>query len=118
MPAFSFRHIKELYSLFWPKSVELVQLITERVGSDLGSKAVNVLNSAVVKISEYAALTTLDVIVVAALGRGFNAPCKPDTELIRTYLKVFAAGKQRRLLYLMPFLLPGWIIQRIPSEGS
>lgn len=73
MPAFSFRHIKELYPVFWSKSVELCQ-VTKRELWERPDK--------VVEIGHFSTQVTLDIIGLAGLGRDIGSLRNNDDELI------------------------------------
>lgn len=56
MPAFSFRHVKDLYPVFWAKSLEMVKAIATQVEA---SGAVDV------EVNGWASRGTLDIIGLA-----------------------------------------------------
>src|SRR5271167_3762669 len=80
MPAFAFRHVKDLYPVFWEKSREAARAITTVVESD-ASKATGLEDSekttnkkrdtAVIEVGEWASRATLDIIGMAGLGQDF-----------------------------------------------
>ncbi|KAI9871199.1 MAG: hypothetical protein M1823_008517, partial [Watsoniomyces obsoletus] len=72
MPAFNFRHIKELYPIFWSKSVEMVQGIQASLPANTPWS---------LEVGEWASRATLDIIGVAGMGQDFNSIANPDTEL-------------------------------------
>lgn len=77
-PAFAFRHIKELYPVFWSKSSELVRALimhNESIGPACEE------SSAPVDVNEWASRATLDIIGVAGLGQDFNSIKDPNSEL-------------------------------------
>lgn len=111
MPAFAFRHIKELYPIFWSKSREMVRAIEEQ---DLvGEKP-----SKEVEIGGWASRAALDIIGLGGMGQDFNSLANPDTELNNTYRKVFSPSKQAQILGLMSFFIPGWIVERLPIKRN
>lgn len=110
-PAFAFRHVKELYPIFWSKSREMVEKIEK---TELVEKSPNV----VVEIGGWASRAALDIIGVAGMGQDFNSLADPNTDLNQTYRAVFAPNRQAQILGLMSFFIPGWIIERLPIKRN
>lgn len=110
-PAFAFRHIKELYPVFWAKSREMVETI-ERV--ELVEKAPNVQ----IEIGGWASRAALDIIGVGGMGQDFNSLADPNTELNRNYRKVFAPSRQAQILGLLQFFIPSWLIRMLPLKRN
>lgn len=109
MPAFSFRHIKELYPIFWSKSVEM----TDCMSTDLKSR-----QSDTIKIDDWASRATLDIIGVAGLGQDFNSLADPDTELNQVYRHIFAPNPTAQILGLLGFFLPGILLRNLPLKRN
>ena len=110
MPAFAFRHIKELYPVFWNKSGELVHALSlhsESSYSD-GDKP-----SAGIDVKDWTSRATLDIIGLAGLGRDFDAIKDPDNELIRTYKKIFSPGRGGQILAAL-FMIAPWLMRSLP----
>ncbi len=111
MPAFHFRHIKDLYPVFWTKSAELIQAISSEVkpsgySSDMSSKSV--------EVNGWASRCALDIIGVAGMGRDFGAIQDPENDLNQTYRKIFAPGRTGQILGILGIFLPSWLVRRIP----
>ena len=87
MPAFSFRHIKDLYPIFWTKSREMTKGIIAATNSSDGQ-------SSVIEIRDWASRATLDIIGVAGMGQDFNAIADPENELNITYRTIFSPGRE------------------------
>ncbi|EON96801.1 putative cytochrome p450 97b3 protein [Phaeoacremonium minimum UCRPA7] len=128
MPAFAFRHIKDLYPVFWDKGREGVQALTEYVlseaaktpapqdlekGSELDGKT-----TAVVEVGSWASRMTLDIIGVAGLGRDFGAIRDTQNPLFKTYNHLFKPSRQAQILTLMGLVFPGWLISAIPVKRN
>lgn len=107
MPAFHFRHIKELYPIFWSKSREMVKCIEAELKE---SKDPN----PHVEVGEWSSRATLDIIGTAGMGQDFNALRDPDNELNRVYRAVFQPDRTARILSLLSFFIPRAIIQNLP----
>lgn len=109
MPAFAFRHIKDLYPVFLDKSRALVEALTAQVRSE-GE------DSAVVDVGGWVSRAALDIIGVAGLGKDFQAIQDPDNELHQTYRRIFSTGRTGagQLLGVLSFFLPAWFIRALP----
>jgi cytochrome P450 len=114
MPAFSFRHIKDLYPIFWSKSRELTLTISAAIkkGSPEGG------DSNVVEIRDWASRATLDIIGVAGMGQDFNAIADPDNKLNTTYRTIFSPGRGAQLVQLFVSMLPHWLVLALPLKRN
>ncbi|KAF2269729.1 cytochrome P450 [Lojkania enalia] len=110
MPAFAFRHVKDLYPIFWEKSREMTVAISQALKVD--EKA-----SSVVEIRDWASRATLDIIGVAGMGQDFNSLMNPDNELFLTYRSVFGNGP-RQIMQLLFNLLPAWLARALPFKRN
>ncbi|RHZ43903.1 cytochrome P450 [Aspergillus thermomutatus] len=79
MPAFSFRHIKDLYPIFWSKSAEMAR----RLETEITSTHSN--NKGVVEVRRWATRATLDIIGLAGLGHDFDSLQTPNSSLMWQY---------------------------------
>lgn len=105
MPAFAYRHIKEIYPIFWTKSAEMVKCIED----DLKTRANPADN--VVCIGTWASRATLDIIGVAGMDHDFNALRSPNNELQNQYQTIMSDPPlSMKLLYVGAMLIgnPGW----------
>jgi cytochrome P450 len=127
MPAFAFRHIKNLVPSFWEKSREVVAAMTVHVNDggihnlDLpdSHKRPDIENDDVVlEAGEWASRATLDIIGVAGLGQDFGAIKDPNTLLNRTYRKVFKPSRQAAILGLLNLFLPEWFVKNLPVKRN
>ncbi|KAK8157967.1 cytochrome P450 78A3 [Phyllosticta citrichinensis] len=110
MPAFSFRHVKDLYRVFWSKASECTQAMTaalESQGDD------NVLN-----LQSWASRTTLDIIGAAGMGQDFHAIENPDSELNATYKKIFSPSKVAATLGLLGNFVPLALLRLLPIKRN
>ncbi|CAI6331935.1 unnamed protein product [Periconia digitata] len=111
MPAFSFRHIKDLYPVFWAKSTEMTDSIAKAIQTDPSG-------SNVVEIRDWASRATLDIIGIAGMGQDFNALQDPTSELNETYRTIFNPGAGARLLQVVAILLPQWFLRILPLKRN
>ncbi|KAF2859481.1 cytochrome P450 [Piedraia hortae CBS 480.64] len=78
LPAFSYRHIKDLYVLFWQKAKQ-----------STGAIAASARSGKPQSTYEWASRVTLDIIGQSGMGYDFDSLTTPDTELLRTYRILF-----------------------------
>jgi hypothetical protein len=109
MPAFAYRHIKDLYPIFWSKSCELVDAVTATIQSTASFSTDEKSSlSSVIEVGGWLSRATLDIIGVAGMGQDFNAIRDPNTELNVTYRKVFTPSRGAQILgFLALFFPPG-----------
>ncbi|KAL8699633.1 MAG: hypothetical protein Q9201_005887 [Fulgogasparrea decipioides] len=118
MPAFSYRHIKDLYPIFWAKSSEMVKAITESLRSEHEESTPELGIAPVVEIGNWSSRSTLDIIGKAGMGQDFGAIKDPTTELNATYRKIFEPSPQGQMLGLLGLFLPMWLVQAIPVKRN
>lgn len=118
MPAFSFRHIKDLYPLFWSKAIEFNEVVaaaireyTEEVGGEKPSR-----NSGVIEMKHYANKVTMDIIGVAGLGRNINSLHNPDDELIKNFEEITAPTFEQVIYFAAYISLPKWLAENLPMR--
>lgn len=109
MPAFAFRHIKDLYPVFWSKSREMTQALLSHIQTN---------KDAVVDIRDWASRATLDIIGVAGMGQDFHAIADPSNELNETYANIFSADRGPRLLRVLFVILPAWFTRLLPFKRN
>jgi cytochrome P450 len=110
MPAFNFRHIKELYPIFWAKSQELVTCIEAQLKKTAPDNAV--------EIGEWISRATLDIIGLAGMGQDFNSLKDPDTKLNRVYRNIFQPSGAAQILGLLQFFIPFFILRALPLQRN
>ncbi|KAI1416795.1 cytochrome P450 [Hypoxylon sp. FL1857] len=123
MPAFAFRHVKDLYPEFWGKGREVVQAMTKAILADAQNAASiqdpeKAKKTAVIDVGGWASRVTLDIIGLSGLGKDFGAIKNPNAELSETYRRVFKPSRQAQILALLGLLIPDWIIGRIPVRRN
>lgn len=134
MPAFAFRHVKDLYPVFWDKAREGVQAMTQQILVDaakepsketpVDSEKTTALEKddsrkrAVLEVGGWASRITLDIIGVAGMGHDFRAIADPTNKLFRTYNLVFQPSGQARMLQMIGMFLPMWLVSRIPVRRN
>ena len=58
------------------------------------------------------------VIGVAGMGHDFNALQDPDAEILSTYRKVFQPSGQAKILGVLSFFLPFWLLRALPVQRN
>ena len=111
MPAFNFRHVKQLYPIFWSKSREMVHAIQAEMKASSESKPS-------IEVGEWGSRATLDIIGVAGLGKDFEALKSPDNELNRVYRTVFQPDRTAQIVGLLSIFLPSIIVQNLPLSRN
>lgn len=106
-PAFSFRHIKNLYPMFWSKATEM----TRCVAAEIEQSETNV-----IEINHWANKATMDIIGVAGMGRNFNTLNTSDDELINSYEEILEPTTQKAVYFTLNLFLPMWFVQALPWE--
>ncbi|KAK4994245.1 hypothetical protein LTR28_000952, partial [Elasticomyces elasticus] len=125
MPAFAFRHTKDLYPVFWSKSRELTNAVSasivnaqsnpsrETPGTEEKKHAPNV-----IEVSGWVSRAALDIIGVAGMGQDFHALRDPDNELNKTYRRIFSPSKSAQYLQFAGQFLPLWFVRRLPVKRN
>ncbi|UNI16538.1 hypothetical protein JDV02_002965 [Purpureocillium takamizusanense] len=106
LPAFSYRHIKDLYPIFWAKSRESVQAIT----AVCGEKGV-----AEIDIAPWTARCALDIIGLAGVGVDFGSIKNAKSPLAQSYEHLQPSPADMPLLGLRAFL-PDFIMDNLPLK--
>jgi cytochrome P450 len=110
MPAFNFRHIKELYPVFWAKSQEMVACIEAQLKKNAPDNSL--------EIGEWTSRATLDIIGLAGMGQDFNSLKDPDTKLNRVYRNIFQPSGTAQILGLLQFFIPSSILRALPLKRN
>ncbi|KAI1328366.1 cytochrome P450 [Xylariaceae sp. FL0255] len=112
MPAFAFRHVKDLYPVFWQKTREVVQAITKGEVSAGGA------NTAVIEVGGWASRVTLDIIGVAGLGKDFGAIQDHNSELNVVYRKLFQPTKMAQLMGFLGLFISPRLLSFLPIDHN
>ncbi|KAF1831638.1 cytochrome P450 [Decorospora gaudefroyi] len=111
MPAFNFRHVKDLYPIFWSKSQEMTSQISATIKSSPDA-------SSVIEVRDWASRATLDIIGVAGMGKDFDSITNPENELFETYRKIFGSNRGAQILQLVLQMLPHWVAVNLPLKRN
>lgn len=113
MPSFSYRHIKELYPLFWTKAIQMTNEIEKGIkSSKIGEDTI--------KTSGWASRAMLDIIGLAGFDYDFNTVANSDNELARRYesMVMNPTGLQRVIAFVCLFIIGFKYYFHIPSPQN
>ena len=111
MPAFAYRHVKNLYPMFWNKSREMVAAVL--ASADVSCEPASNRDISI-EVNEWASRAALDIIGQGGFGQSFNAIQNPDNALSQTYRRIFVPGRTGQILGILGFLLPQCVVRRLP----
>jgi cytochrome P450 len=113
MPAFSFRHIKDLYPMMWRKAIALTEAVEEEIKrkpNDIDEKG----PSGTAEINSWASKVTLDIIGLAAMGTEFNVLKNTDNQIVLNYEELLEPTKEKALFFLFSVFLGRRIVGMMP----
>jgi cytochrome P450 len=115
-PAFSFRHIKDLYPKFWSKAVALARGVAAEIQASPVYSSENKSGNpqSVVEINHWANKVTMDIIGVAGVGRDFNALLNSDDELIQSYEEILEPTTEKAVFFGVNLVLGPRLVGRLP----
>ena len=117
MPAFQYRHIRDLSPIFWSKARELVNALTtiiDSARSDSGDDK----QPGVINIETWYNRFTLDVIGLAGMGQDFGGIQDENAELLQSYKLMFSPTRSRIILFVMSLFIPQFIVRAIPATHN
>lgn len=118
LPAFSYRHLRDLIPNFWEKSIELSKAIEDDLRTKQGT-GTEKQTSVIIEISQWLGRATLDIIGSTGFGYEFNCINNnaESNTLAHAFGKVFQPASKALQLQRMIFqYLPEWMIKLIPSK--
>ncbi|POR35985.1 Cytochrome P450 [Tolypocladium paradoxum] len=111
-PAFAFRHVKDLYPVFWTVAERLVTTMAEQDSATPHPSARD--RTITIDIADWAGRAALDMIGIAGMGQDFGAIRETDSELHRAYRRVFQNPTVANFLAVLRLLLPNWFVNWLP----
>ena len=117
-PAFAYRHVKDLYPVFWDKSRRLVKALMSVAQREDKEVVESIKDAPVVEIGGWGSRAALDIIGVAGMGQDFDAIDNPDTELNTTYRKVFEPSGQQRIMGFLGLFFAQWFLRALPLKHN
>lgn len=113
MPAFSFRHIKNLYPIMWEKAELMTTLLRREVLLESSSKQTSK-PSKVVEIGGWVSRATLDIIGVAGLGRDFATLTNAEDPLKAVYNQLLDPSPEKIVFAVLCLLFGVPFVRLIP----
>ncbi|KAI3320897.1 cytochrome P450 [Xylariaceae sp. AK1471] len=119
LPAFAYRHIKDLYGLMWEISSHAVASLTEEV---VAAAPETQKQPFTVEIGGWASKVTLDIIFVAGMGQTFDSVRNQDSNyktLRQIYKMVLTQTRQDFILFILRiWVLPSWLLPYVPLKRN
>lgn len=110
MPAFSFRHIKDLYPIFWTKAQELVNGIEQEMSQE---------SKNTVDMADWASRASMDIIGSAGMGHEFKSLADPSIEdTMKMYGSMVKQSRGAKLLTVLQLVLPSVITDYLPFQRN
>lgn len=111
MPAFHFRHIKELYPMIVGKAKILTKTLKYEIqGGENGDEK----GSGVVELSTWASKVTFDIIGIAGLGRKFNVVEKATEPLQEIYEQLLQPSREKLVFSMMSLVFGYGFVKYLP----
>ena len=104
LPAFSYRHIKDLYPVFWEKSREGILAMMPEFDDN---------GFAEIEISNWITRSTLDIIGLAGLGVDFGAIKDETNPLAKSYALLQPAPEDLILMFARA-IIPDFVMDNLP----
>jgi len=126
MPAFAFRHVKDIYPIFWNKSQEMVKCLAEASKSSESADEKHTSDTedqsqhekGAIDVGTWTSRATLDIIGLSGMGQDFDSLHDPSNDLNNTYRSVFNPGRAGRALQLLGAVLPFWLVSNLPIKRN
>ena len=114
MPAFAYRHVKDLYPMFWSKAQEFTHALEEEITEIQLPVAEDAPTShsdfkeplAVVEMTEWFNRFAFDMIGLAALGQDFDSIQHPEIEIFQAFEALFSPSIKSRISMVISSSLP------------
>lgn len=115
MPVFGYRHIKNLYPIFWQKSVQLMQGMAQEIAEGPTQQAGDSKEaSTVVEVNHWATKVTVDIIGLAAMGKDFQTLKNSTDPLVEVYEELLEPTVEKQIYFVCQMLFPQKIISKLP----
>jgi cytochrome P450 len=116
-PSFSSKQIRNLYPLFWEKSILLTRLVSEELDDsviDNDSPSI----SGEIDISKWSQRVSLDIISKAGFDWELDTLRCPDNDMARSFEQIFAVSVENVILFAVSVYGPEWMLEFIPGGIS
>ncbi|KAF5269047.1 hypothetical protein FOXYS1_42 [Fusarium oxysporum] len=109
--AFNYRHIKNLYPVFWDVAGEFATVLEKQILTEMQRTADA---RAVIDIVDWASRATLDIIGKAGMGQGFDAIQNDDSRLHQAYRMIFEPSRGAIFLAILRLIFPERLVNCLP----
>ncbi|PHH63720.1 hypothetical protein CDD81_5592 [Ophiocordyceps australis] len=109
-PAFHYRQVRGMYSIFWDKARESVEAMTAACNAAGGER--------VLLVNSMASRTTLDIIGLAGMGVDFGAIGDEANRLAQTYMRLMQPSWQSFAMSVLGGWLPPGVLRRLPMQRN
>ncbi|KAF9767526.1 Cytochrome P450 monooxygenase fum15 [Fusarium sp. DS 682] len=114
--AFSYRHIKNLYPVFWDVAGEFAMALETQVLTEMQRSSAD--KGAVIDIVDWASRATLDIIGMAGMGQGFDAIQNANSELHQAYRMIFEPSRGAIFLAILRLVFPERLVNWLPVRRN
>jgi len=111
LPIFAPRHVRDMYSIFWPKTCEVTQKLTKMIDEN-GNK------DTVLEVGHWASRAALDIVTKATLGEDFGAIQDENSRLAKTYRLALEPSRGYLVLAMLKLYFPAWLIDALPNRWN
>lgn len=109
LPIFAPRHIREMFPIFWGKTRELTQKMTQVALSDAHREAV-------FEVGHWASRGALDIVTMATIGEDFGSIQDENATLAKTFRKAIEPSRGYIVLAMLEIWLPAWLVHILPNK--
>lgn len=113
--AFNYRHIKNLYPIFWDVAGEFASALEKKVLERQQSPSDT---ETVIDIVDWASRATLDIIGIAGMGQGFDAIQNADSQLHQAYRMIFEPSREAIFLAVLRLIFPDRLVNWLPLQRN
>ncbi|KAH6986514.1 cytochrome P450 [Ilyonectria sp. MPI-CAGE-AT-0026] len=111
MPAFHFRHIKDLYPMMWTQGEKLMAAVNEEIH---GNVIIGSTGSSVIELNSWANKVTFDIIGIAGLGRKFDVVQKKMEPLQDVYEQLLQPDREKLIFSMLALAVGLPLVRMIP----
>lgn len=111
LPIFAPRHIREMFPIFWGKTCELTQKITQEALQRPQGEAI-------FEIGHWASRGALDIVTMATLGEDFGSIQDENATLAKTFRRAIEPSRGYIVLALLEVWLPAWFVHMLPGRWN
>ncbi|KAF5242414.1 hypothetical protein FANTH_8700 [Fusarium anthophilum] len=114
--AFNYRHIKNLYPIFWDVAGEFASALEKQVLAEIQQSSAD--TGTVIDIVDWASRATLDIIGIAGMGQGFDAIQNADSQLHQAYRMIFEPSREAIFLAILRLTFPDRLVNWLPLQRN